>query len=105
MSAFVNTLRAVPELWNSAGLDAMTVRVQLAGRVGGGGGALRRAYADGRGKGRRPRRTGCGGRSRRRFRAETAGVGVSDESLSLADGGARDGLTFVLMRRRRRAVH
>ena len=105
MSAFVNTLRARPGALALGGADPMTVRVQLAEAwdavsVQAGAGASMRAVKD-------AAFGALGGAPdvAADFDMKLRGIAVRDEAMSLVDGGARDGSTFVLMRRRRRAVH
>jgi hypothetical protein len=104
MSAFVNTLRARPDAVTLGGADPMTVRVQLADAwdvvaVEAGAltpmGAVKDAALAALGA----------AQDAADFVMKLHGVEVRDESLGLTPGGARDGSTFVLMRRRRRAVH
>ncbi len=105
MSGVVNTLRARPGALELGGADAMTVRVQfvdawevVAVRSGAGTPmhTVKVAALDA---------LGAADEVAADFVLKLRGVEVRDESLSLADGGARDGSTFALMRRRRRAVH
>ncbi len=105
MSAFVNTLRARPGTLALGGADPMTVRVQVADAwdavaVQAGAGMPMHAVKDAA-----LGALGAAGDATDEFVMKLRGIEVRDEALSLADGGACDGSTFVLMRRRRRAVH
>lgn len=105
MSAFVNALRARPGTLELGGADAITVRVQLADAwevvaVRSGAGTSMRAVKDAA-----LAALGAASEVAADFAMKLRGVEVRDEASTLADGGARDGSTFVLMRRRRRAVH
>ncbi|MEK6611743.1 MAG: hypothetical protein AABZ29_03045 [Gemmatimonadota bacterium] len=105
MSAFVNTLRARPGTLHLGGADPMTIRVQAVDAwdvvaVQAGAGTPMRAVKDAAFAA-----LGAAHDTPADFVMKLRGIEVRDEALSLADGGARDGSTFVLMRRRRRAVH
>lgn len=105
MSALVNTLRARPGTLALGGADAITVRVQLAEAwdvvaVQSGAGTPMRAVKEAAFGA-----MGTAPDAAADFVMKLRGIEVRDETVSLADGGARDGSTFVLMRRRRRAVH
>jgi hypothetical protein len=105
MSAFVNTLRTRADVLALGGADPMTVRVQLADAwdvVAVEAGALTPMGAV---KDAALATLGATNDVSADFVMKLRGVEVRSESQSLADGGARDGSTFVLMRRRRRAVH
>lgn len=104
MSAFVNTLRVRPGTLELGGADAITVRVQLVEAwdivaVQAGAGTPMRAVKDAV-----LGALGAANDVAADFVMKLRGIEVRDEALSLADGGALDGSTFVLMRRRRRAV-
>lgn len=105
MSAFVNTLRARTDVLTLGGADPMTVRVQLVDAwdvVAVEAGALTPMGAV---KDAALAALGAAHDAAADFVMKLRGIEVRDESLALAHGGARDGSTFVLMRRRRRAVH
>jgi len=105
MSAFVNTLRARSDAVTLGGADPMTVRVQLADAwdvVAVEAGALTPMGAV---KDAALAVLGAAQDAAVDFVMKLHGIEVRDESLGLTPGGARDGSTFVLMRRRRRAVH
>ena len=105
MSAFVNTLRARADVLALGGADPMTVRVQVLDAwdtVAVSAGALTTVRAV---KEAALTELGAAGDVAADFVMKLRGVEVRDESRSLADDGARDGSTYVLMRRRRRAVH
>ena len=105
MSAFVNTLRVGAPALELGGAGPMTVRVQVVEAwdvvaVHAGAGTPMRAVKDAA-----LAALGTVRDNPADFVMKLHGVEVRDEAVSLADGGARDGSTFVLMRRRRRAVH
>ena len=105
MSAFVNTLRARPDVLALGGASPLTVRVQLLDAwdaVAVSAGALTTVRAV---KEAALGALGAADDVAADFVVKLRGVEVRDESLSLADSGARDGSTYVPMRRRRRAVH
>jgi len=104
MSAFVNTLRVRPGTLQLGGADAMTVRVQLADAwdsvaVEAGAGTTLRAVKDAA--------FAVLGHPQE-FAADHVmklrGVEVHEEMLALGDSSARDGSTFILVRRHRRPV-
>lgn len=105
MSAFVNSLRARPEVLTLGGANALTVRVQLADAwdcvaVEAGGGTTMRAVKDAA--------FAVLGNTHDHaadYVMKLRGIDVREESVALADGGAREGSTFILVRRDRRPVH
>ena len=105
MSAFVNTLRARPGTLALGGDDPVTVRVQIADAwemvaVQAGAGTPMRAVKEAA-----LGALGAAHDAAADFVLKLRGIEVRDEAVSLADGGARDGSTFALVRRRRRPVH
>ena len=105
MSAFVNTLRVRPGTLRLGGADAMTVRVQLADAwdsvaVEAGAGTTLRAVKEAAFAA-----MGHPHDFAADYVMKLRGVDVHEESLALGDSSARDGSTFILVRRLRRPVH
>ena len=105
MSAFVNTLRVGAPALELGGADPVTVRVQVVDAwdivaVRAGAGTPMRTVKDAALAALGTAHDVAGD-----FVMKLHGIEVRDEAVSLTEGGARDGSTFVLMRRRRRAVH
>ncbi len=105
MSAFVNTLRVRPGTLQLGGADSMTVRVQLAEAwdavavEAGAGAAVRTVKEAAFAVLGHPRDAAAD------YVTKLRGEEVREEGLALADCGARDGSTFILVRRERRPVH
>lgn len=104
MSAFVNTLRVRPGTLELGGADAMTVRVQLADAwdsvaISAGAGTTLRAVKDAAFA-----VLGHPHDLAADYVMKLRGVDMPVESLELGDSAARDGSTFILVRRVRRPV-
>lgn len=104
MSAFVNSLRVRPGTLQLGGANAMTVRVQLADAwesvavEAGEGTALRAVKEAAFAAMGHPDELAAD------YVMKLHGAEVREESVALADSAARDGSTFILVRRQRRPV-
>lgn len=104
MSAFVNTLRARPTAIVLGGADAMTVRVQLydawdAVKIEAGAATTLGAV-----KGAALAVLGHPSDLAADFVMKLRGHDLLSDQMTLADAGARDGSTIILVRRHRRPV-